>query len=127
MTPLQNSRHEAFAVALAGGKSVIDAYAVAGFRRSKGNASRLAARKDIKARVLELKTAIAEKTTKKRADILAKLGEIMDVPVNVADVKPRDQIRASELYGKDIGMFGTDKQEVNTKIELVFSAREMKI
>ena len=121
MKPLDNQRHEAFAVAVAGGQTATEAYVGVGFRRNRHNACRLAARPEVKARVLQLKENTAEQATKKRVDILAKLGEIIDVPVKTADVTPRDQIRASELYGKDIGMFGTDKQEASgVKIELVW-------
>jgi phage terminase small subunit len=58
-----------FAQALATGKSVTEAYALAGFKKDKGNASRLAANKSVAARVRELKETIAEKVIMTQAEV----------------------------------------------------------
>jgi hypothetical protein len=44
---------------LAGGKSIVDAYAAAGFKKDRHNARRLAESKEVKARVAELQTKAA--------------------------------------------------------------------
>ena len=54
MSVLSNARHEAFAQALARGATAEDAYAAAGFKPDRGNASRLTANDSVRARVAEL-------------------------------------------------------------------------
>ena len=62
MPILSNARHERFAQALAAGKSETDAYAEAGFNPSGPNAGRLTKNDEIRQRVAELLSAVAEKT-----------------------------------------------------------------
>lgn len=64
MPVLPNARHEAFAKALAQGKTADDAYEIAGFRQNRGNATRLKANESIRARVAELAEKAAEKALK---------------------------------------------------------------
>src|SRR5215831_11520898 len=59
MGPLKNPRHEAFVCYLLEGKTALDAYEAAGFKRDLGNASRLKARPDVAARLAEMQNEIA--------------------------------------------------------------------
>ena len=59
MSTLQNARYEAFAVARAKGAGLGAAYEEAGFVGGSGNASKLAGRPDIAARVAELRDELA--------------------------------------------------------------------
>jgi hypothetical protein len=61
-SPLRNPRHEAFAQALAMGKTADAAYAEAGFRPHRGSASRLRANANIAARVAAIQSAAARVT-----------------------------------------------------------------
>jgi hypothetical protein len=55
MPVLKNPRHERFAQIMAEGKTCVDAYQLAGFKRDDGNSSRLlSARPEIQARFQEL-------------------------------------------------------------------------
>jgi hypothetical protein len=56
MSVLSNPRHEAFAQALARGKSAAAAYAEVGYRSHRHNAAALARKKHISGRVAELQT-----------------------------------------------------------------------
>lgn len=76
MPVLRNSRHEAFAQALAKGKSADEAYQDAGFKPHRGNASRLSANESIEKRVEEIKTRVAEKAEWTSADRLKMLADI---------------------------------------------------
>jgi hypothetical protein len=51
---LENARHEGFARELARGKSLVRAYVAAGYAHNRPNASRLAKRPEVRARVAEL-------------------------------------------------------------------------
>jgi hypothetical protein len=59
MPPLNNARHEAFARGLFEGHSADEAYVKAGYSENRGNASRLKANENIRARVAELQAQAA--------------------------------------------------------------------
>jgi hypothetical protein len=61
MPVLKNTRHEAFAQALAKGSSQEDAYAEAGFKPHRQNASRLITNDDVRRRVTELQSKTVKK------------------------------------------------------------------
>lgn len=61
MPALENPKHEAFARALAKGKSQIEAYTEAGYKPDEPHASRLASNGKVAARVEELLEKAAEK------------------------------------------------------------------
>jgi hypothetical protein len=62
MPVLDNSRHERFAQFLSQGKTMDEAYQLAGFKPDKGNPSHLMARTHVRERVQELTGALARKT-----------------------------------------------------------------
>jgi hypothetical protein len=70
MPVLPNPRHETFAQALAKGKSADEAYALAGFKPNRGNATRLKANDSIQKRVQKLQSRVAEKAEWSAADRL---------------------------------------------------------
>lgn len=81
MPVLKNAKYELFAQYLAQGLKQADAHEKAGFKRNDGNASKLAAKPEIDARIKELKEIGAEKaavaigvTKEKITAELAKLG-----------------------------------------------------
>lgn len=78
MAVLPNPRHEAFAQARAGGKSVDEAYTQAGFRPHRGNAHRLSTNESVKRRIIELQGRVAEKAEWTAADRLRGLKTIYD-------------------------------------------------
>jgi hypothetical protein len=75
MPVLDNARHEAFAHGLAKQKTADEAYAAAGFKPNRGNASRLKANESILARVAELQGKAAERTVVTVEDIARQLDE----------------------------------------------------
>lgn len=77
MPTLKNAKHEAYAQGLAQGLSADDAYAKAGFKPNRGNASRLKSNENIHSRVAELldkSGARAEVTIARVLDEMRKLG-----------------------------------------------------
>ena len=65
--PLKNARHERFAQELAKGATADAAYAAAGYKPNRCNASRLKSKENIFDRVQELTGRIADKVTEKVA------------------------------------------------------------
>jgi phage terminase small subunit len=61
MAPLKNTRHEAFAQALAKGKSATEAYAETGYKGDRTAASRLSTNVNVSARVTELQAKTVKK------------------------------------------------------------------
>jgi phage terminase small subunit len=93
MPVLDNVKHERFAQLLAQGKTATDAHEAAGFKRNDGNASKLAARPDVQARVKEITGAAAERcgvTVEKVVAELAKIGfsNMLDYMAIGADGQP---------------------------------------
>lgn len=61
MAALKNPKHEAFATALAAGKSQMEAYAEAGYTPNESHASRLANNGKVRARVAEILKRVGER------------------------------------------------------------------
>src|SRR5712672_991570 len=116
MPLLENARHERFARALADGKSAVDAYEFAGYRRNRGHASTL--RKDPKLlkrvdEILEARGQIQGRGA------LAAIDRVRLTKTAVMDMLLADRelarnngqssaaIRATELIGIELGMFTT--------------------
>ena len=78
MPVLPNQRHESFAQALAQGKTADEAYAQAGFKPNRGNATRLKAIESIRKRVAEIQRRVAEKAEWSAADRLKMLSDIAE-------------------------------------------------
>jgi len=78
MPVLKNARHEMFAQALAKGKSATEAYQDAGYKPDRKNAARLTTKDDIRRRVAEIKSRVAEKAEWTAADRLMGLKSIFD-------------------------------------------------
>lgn len=78
MPVLRSAKHEAFAQAVATGKSATEAYEAAGFKPHRQNAARLMTNDDIVSRVAEIKNRVAEKAEWSAADRLLSLKAIHD-------------------------------------------------
>lgn len=131
--PLKNQRHELFAQGIAAGKTADEAYAAAGYKPNRGNASTLKADQNISRRVTELLTKAAARVEIDQAWVLKQLVENVErakqaVPVMVTidgqsvesgEWKYEGNVvnKALELIGKHLGMFA-DKLEHSGKIEV---------
>jgi phage terminase small subunit len=108
MPVLKNARHESMAQALAKGKTADEAYALAGYKPDRGNASRLTANDSIRARVEEIKARAAEKAEWTAADRLSALKDIFD---REAEGDPRTAIAAIAEANKMQGSYAPVKRE----------------
>lgn len=75
MSVLSNPRHESFAQALAKGKTADEAYALAGYRPHRSNASRMSANDNVRARLEELQGKAAKKVEVTVESLAAELEE----------------------------------------------------
>lgn len=118
MPMLDNSRHEAFAHAIARGVSVDDAYVEAGYAANRGNASRLNSNEGVVKRVVELK-ALVQKMSERTSHgvVLTKawiLEQLIDV-VFLAKMQEKPDLaganKALNLLGLELGMY-VERKEV---------------
>lgn len=108
MPVLPNQRHEAFAQALAKGKTADEAYTLAGFKPNRGNATRLKANESIRKRVEELQGKVAEKAAWSAADRLKSLKTIHDSQI---EKDPRVAISAIAEANKMQGSHAPAKHQ----------------
>lgn len=105
MPVLSDPKHEAFAQALANGKSQTDAYAIAGYKAHRQNASRLMTNDDVQARVKELQEKAAVKVVDTSAfeatALFQKMFTIIDKAIEAGDLKT-----AADAQMKVIRCFG---------------------
>ena len=114
MPVLSNARHEAFAQALAKGKSADAAYEMAGFKANRGNATRLKANESIQKRVAELQAIttdrVIERSVIDKQWVMARLQE--NALAHQAS-NPGASNKALELIGKEFGMFVDRSENIN--------------
>jgi phage terminase small subunit len=106
---LKNERHEIFAQKLAAGKTATEAYELAGFKPSRKNASRLRAKEDIAARVLEIQQAAADGCKISIQSVCKELDEA--ITLAKAKGQPNALVSAAGLRAK-LGGLLIEKQEV---------------
>ena len=130
MPPLENPKHERFAQALAFGKSAVEAYECAGYRRNRGHASTLRKNPQVLKRVdeiLETRGQIQGRGT------LAAIERVRISKTTVIEMLLADRelarengqsgaaIRATELLGKELGMFVQHTDNRHTTYERRYS------
>jgi hypothetical protein len=122
---LSNTRHEAFANAIARGETIDAAFVGAGYSRNSGNASRLNRKDSIVARVGELK-ALVQKMQNRSLQAVALnrqwiTTQLIEV-VFMAKARERPDLAAANkalnLLGLDCGMF-VERKEVGNAGEFV--------
>src|SRR6266436_3454746 len=114
MPVLENPKHERFAQALAAGKTAVDAYEAAGYRRNRGHAATLRKNPKLLKRVDEI---LETRGQIQGRGALAAIERVRLTKTAVMDMLMADRelarkngqasaaIRAAELLGKELGMF----------------------
>jgi hypothetical protein len=111
MPVLPNPRHESFAQALAKGKTADDAYALAGFKPNRGNATRLKANESVLKRVAELQAKVAERTVITAASITERLLNIATKAEESNDAPMLSVARASLMDAAKLNGLVVDKHK----------------
>ncbi len=101
MRSLKNPKHERFAQELAKGKTADEAYQNAGFKPNRGNAARLKANENIRARVNELQTRVVERVLEKTA--LTKEWVLEGLRENYERAMQQKRVRNDD--GEEVGHF----------------------
>lgn len=111
MPVLRNAKYEAYAQALARGKSATEAMKAAGYSDPR-NSSRLTKNDEIARRVDEIKNKVAEKAEWSAADRLASLKTIHDESLKE---DRRTAIAAINEANKMMGSYAPVKQEIDLR------------
>lgn len=112
MPALKNAKHEAFAQALAAGKSASEAYTSVGYKDSRSAASRLSAKVNIGQRVAEIVARVSEKA---EWDAAARLKMLAEIAENTAKDDPRVAVSAIAEANKMQGSHAPTRQELTGK------------
>ena len=115
MPVLDNPKHERFAQAFAKGDSADEAYARAGYKADRGNASRMTANDSIQRRVAELQERAAIKVEMTVADIVRQLAEDRDFARECGT--PAAAVNATLGQAKVLGLV-VDKSEAKVAATL---------
>lgn len=123
MPVLSNPRHEAFAQALAKGKTADEAYALAGYKPDRGNASRLTANDSVRTRVEELQGKVAKKVEVTVESLAAELEEAR----GLAKTEKQSSAMVSATLGKAklFGLIIDKKQHSGTVTVVTLSAKDL--
>lgn len=123
MPVLPNQRHEAFAQALAKGKSAIDAHKIAGYKPDRGAASRLSAKVNIRARVEELLNRGAKKVEVTIESLSAELDEARGIAKT--EKQPSAMVTATLGKAKLFGLIIDKKHHSGTVQVVTLSAKDL--
>src|SRR6266550_3914494 len=116
MPVLENPKHERFAQALAAGKTAVDAYEAAGYRRNRGHAATLRKNPKLLKRVDEILETRGQIQGRGALAAIARVGltktAVMDMLLADRELARKNgqssaAIRATELLGIELGMFIT--------------------
>lgn len=115
MTTLANPRHERFAQSLFAGMTADAAYADAGYKPHRSNASRLSANDSVRIRLSELQTAVADDAIMTRTEALKELSRLA-----------RSDLRKAVKWQPNVtGMYededGQERLAVTNQVQLVAS------
>lgn len=116
MPVLANARHERFAQELAKGKSADDAYAAAGFKPDRGNASRLTANDNVQTRVAEILGRGAERAAITQEMVLRELAKI-----GFSDIRKAIKWRANVTDMEVDEETGETRMAVSNQVQIIDS------
>lgn len=123
MAVLANARHEAFAQALAKGKSAADAYVDAGYNPSRSAASRLSTNVNVMSRVAELQAKGAKKVEVTLDSLAAELDEARTIAAG--EKQSSAMVQATMGKAKLFGLIIDKKQHSGTVAVVTLSAKDL--
>lgn len=116
MPILSNPRHEAFAQALAKGKSATEAYTLAGYKGDRTAASRLSTNVNIVSRVAELQGKVAKKAEVTIESLAAEYDEVRQLAITEKQLSAANQSTAgkAKLFG-----LGVENRRLSGSLQII--------
>lgn len=115
MPTLSNPKHERFAQELAKGATADEAYASAGYKPDRGNASRLTANDSVRARVAEITERGAIRAEITVATLLEELEQAREAALGAETPQSSAAVAASMSKAKLLGLI-VDKSEAKVAL-----------
>lgn len=123
MPTLKNAKYEAFAQGLAKGRSQEDAYAEAGFKPHRQNASRLMTNDDIQRRVAELQGKAAQKVSITVESLATELEEARQIAIT--EKQSSAAVSATMGKAKLFGL-GSENRKISGTLQVItISAKQL--
>jgi len=122
MAVLKNARHEAFAQALAKGKSAVDAYVEAGYKPNRSHASRLVANGNIADRVTELQKKVAKKVEVTVESLAGELEQARKIAIG--EKQTSAAVQATMGKAKLFGL-GSEHRRISGSLQLMTLTPDM--
>ncbi|MET3790665.1 terminase small subunit [Aquamicrobium terrae] len=122
MPVLPNPRHEAFAQALAKGKTATEAYADAGYKPNRSHASRLVAKGNIAARVAELQQKVAKKVEVTVESLAGELEEARAIALQ--EKQSSAAVQATMGKAKLFGL-GVENRRLSGSVQVTITAEKL--
>lgn len=119
MPTLKNQKHELFAQALAKGKSQAESYALAGYKPSEPNASRLTSNDKVQARLQELQSKGAERAAVTIESLIQEAADIQAAALK--DGQHSAAVAALTAKAKLSGLWIERQQSENTNVNYAVS------
>ena len=117
MRVLDNTRHELFAQNIAAGKTLAEAYVIAGFKDNHSNASTLAKNPAIAERVNQIKRIAAKAAMVTKERVLAEIASIAFADPPPPPVKMSDKRAALDTLAKHLGLT-TERVDLQVSVSL---------
>jgi phage terminase small subunit len=111
MPALSNPKHEIFAQEFAQGKTADEAYALAGYRKSRSNASVLRTNQNIADRVIELQRVVAAQTESTIESLIREADQIQRAAMVTGQYSAA--ISALTSKAKLAGLWGEKRENTN--------------
>lgn len=112
--PLDNARHERFAQERAKGKTVDEAYVLAGFKANRGNAARLNANESVQGRIREIQDKASTRTEITVASITERLLAIATKGESGTDAPMLSVARASLMDAAKLNGLVVDRHDLRS-------------
>lgn len=122
MPVLPNPRHESFAQALAKGKTADEAYAQAGYKPNRHNASRLKTNEHITDRVAELQQKVAKKVEVTVESLAVELEEARAIALK--EKQSSAAVQATMGKAKLFGL-GVENRRLSGSVQVTITAEKL--
>ncbi len=115
MPALTNPKHEIYAQELAKGKTADEAYALAGYKKSRKNASRLKANEDILDRITQLRHGASKRAEVTIASLMQEASDIQAAAMEAKQLSAASQ--ALTIKAKLAGLWVDKAENTNRNVD----------
>lgn len=116
MAPLTNAKHELFAQEIAKGRTLEEAYALAGYARSRSNSSVLRANQSISDRIAEIQRAATREVIVTVESLIREADEIQQLAIASGQLSAANGAMTIKAKMAGLWVDKTDNTNLNTNV-----------